>query len=424
MTDVNWTQEMEKNWVEMQKQYWDVWGNMIKASSAQPKSQMNMPPWGKTLEDWWSNSSQAAPTDVNDVMSRITDMGKMYMSMAEMMHQSSELYATQPKKKEPLDLWMSMMERGFSDWAKQIAMGNIPDSAVGIGPMHFDGWQKVLKSLGMDMLPNMGSFGISGSQGWQDQLRKMLSTPGIGYSRESQEQLQELAKLMGGYQESLGEYLGVFSTQGTDSIKALREHMANLSKEEQEITTLRELFDIWVNVNEKLYAEFALSDQYQTVYGDMVNDFMRLKSAMNKQVESLYKAANLPTRSEFNAALQKQQRLKRENRALRKSLKAVMSRLDDLEASIYAGEKSKPSGKKSSQKQDKDSFQDDLTQIKGLGPKMSEKLYEMGIKSFMELSELSLDKLSDFDKDLGSQGRLFRDDWIGQAKSFVDKNKP
>ncbi|CAA6800872.1 MAG: Poly(R)-hydroxyalkanoic acid synthase, class III, PhaE subunit [uncultured Thiotrichaceae bacterium] len=424
MTDVNWTQEMEKNWVDMQKQYWDVWGNMVKASSAQPESEMNMPPWGKTLEDWWNNSSQATPADVNDVMSRITDMGRMYMSMAEMMHQSSELYAAQPQKKEPLDLWMSMMEKGFSDWAKQIAMGNVPDSAVGVGPMHSDGWLKVLKSLGMDMMPNMGAFGASSSQGWQDQLRKMLSTPGVGYSRESQEQLQVLAKLMQDYQECLKKYLGIFSIQGTDSIQALRAYMKKLSKEEQEVTTLRELFDTWVNVNEKQYAEFVLSLQYQAVYGNMVNAFMRLKSAMNEQVERLYKAANLPTRSEFNAALQKQQFLKRENRALRKTLKVVMSRLDDLETTIYNDGEVALSHKKSSAGQDKETSEDDLTKIKGLGPKMSEKLYDMGIKSFTGLSELSLDTLHDFDKSLGSQGRLLRDDWVGQAKSFVEKSKP
>lgn len=431
----------------MQKQYWDTWGNMTKASSAQPQAGINMPPWGQTMTDWWSSSASAAPNnDVSDVMSRVSSMGKMYMSMAEMMYKAqNQTSQYSDASKDPMTLWMSLMEGGFGDWAKQISQGNTPEHGIGIGTMHFEGWQKVLKSMGMDTLPDMGSFNLNNTQGWQDQLRKMLSTPGIGYSRESQEQLNGLGILMLDYQDVQNEYLTVFSKQGMDSMQALREKIASLSAEGKEIKTLRELFDLWINVNEEEYGKFAMSDEYQVVYGDMVNAFMKLKAGINDQVEVVYKAANLPTRSDFNASLKKQQELKRENRRLHKSMRDVLARLNALEtggtpaagnSSAQPSESSVPEAKakkkatpkkekkaKEKAKQTKTAAEDDLTKIKGLGGKMSGKLYDMGIKNLMELSEYPLDQLDELDKALGSQSRLLRDDWVGQAKSFLDKTK-
>ena len=38
--------------------------------------------------------------------------------------------------------------------------------------------------------------------------------------------------------------------------------------------SLRELYDLWVEVSEEHYAEFAMSEEYQALYGDMVNKLM------------------------------------------------------------------------------------------------------------------------------------------------------
>jgi predicted flap endonuclease-1-like 5' DNA nuclease len=61
---------------------------------------------------------------------------------------------------------------------------------------------------------------------------------------------------------------------------------------------------------------------------------------------------------------------------------------------------------------------DDLTAIKGVGPKMAEKLYEQGIRNFAQLAKMNKAFATQLDEAVKAQGRILRDDWIGQAKKL------
>lgn len=65
---------------------------------------------------------------------------------------------------------------------------------------------------------------------------------------------------------------------------------------------------------------------------------------------------------------------------------------------------------------------DDLTLIKGIGPKAAQKLNEAGIYNFKQLSELT-DKETEALNDKISRfaGRIAREDWVGQATQFVNQ---
>ena len=63
---------------------------------------------------------------------------------------------------------------------------------------------------------------------------------------------------------------------------------------------------------------------------------------------------------------------------------------------------------------------DDLTKIDGIGPYIEEKLNEIDIFTFEQISKLThsdiraLTEIIDF-----FPGRIERDDWVGQAKSLI-----
>jgi len=61
---------------------------------------------------------------------------------------------------------------------------------------------------------------------------------------------------------------------------------------------------------------------------------------------------------------------------------------------------------------------DDLTKIKGIGPKLAEKLATAGITTFEQLATLNTDDALALDDQLGLQGRVLRDDWIKQANEL------
>ena len=59
---------------------------------------------------------------------------------------------------------------------------------------------------------------------------------------------------------------------------------------------------------------------------------------------------------------------------------------------------------------------DDLTRIKGLGPKLSATLHGMGVTTFAQISAWDDAEIDRVDAQMGRfQGRIRRDDWVGQA---------
>ena len=60
---------------------------------------------------------------------------------------------------------------------------------------------------------------------------------------------------------------------------------------------------------------------------------------------------------------------------------------------------------------------DDLTRIKGLGPKLAEQLNVMGVTSFAQIAAWDDTEIDRIDAQLGRfQGRIRRDDWPAQAQ--------
>ena len=67
---------------------------------------------------------------------------------------------------------------------------------------------------------------------------------------------------------------------------------------------------------------------------------------------------------------------------------------------------------------------DDLTGIKGLGPKLAAQLHDLGIFSFAEIAAWDEAEIDRIDAQLGRfQGRIRRDNWVAQAKFLATGDK-
>jgi poly(3-hydroxybutyrate) depolymerase len=62
---------------------------------------------------------------------------------------------------------------------------------------------------------------------------------------------------------------------------------------------------------------------------------------------------------------------------------------------------------------------DDLTRIRGIGPKLAETLHTLGIFHFSQLSALGAKAAEELDAKLSFRGRIRRDGWITQAKALA-----
>lgn len=59
---------------------------------------------------------------------------------------------------------------------------------------------------------------------------------------------------------------------------------------------------------------------------------------------------------------------------------------------------------------------DDLTRIKGVGPKLNDLCLSLGVKRFDQISEWSAADVAEVDQYLKIKGRIDRDEWVAQAK--------
>ena len=61
---------------------------------------------------------------------------------------------------------------------------------------------------------------------------------------------------------------------------------------------------------------------------------------------------------------------------------------------------------------------DDLKAIGGIGPKMEELLGNLGVRSYGDIVAWTPEDAKRIDAELGLDGRIIRDDWIGQARKL------
>lgn len=66
---------------------------------------------------------------------------------------------------------------------------------------------------------------------------------------------------------------------------------------------------------------------------------------------------------------------------------------------------------------------DDLKKISGIGPKLEQVLNAMGVRSYGQIAAWAAADATRFDQQLKLNGRISRDDWVGQANRFVSEVK-
>lgn len=331
MSSKQWSEDAIKTWLEAQQRYWSTLSTSFNPSfTATTTNHSSAPTWANDLNKWWGTVNHDSPPQIQDVLNRVMEMGKVYLGLAEQVYSNSKTDPDTPS----IESWMRSLENGFNQWVQQ---GGQSASHLGLGQSVFEGWQQLVGNVqGMNLFREVGATGLNMPNAglWQEHLQKALATPSFGLSREGQERLKKLSALALRYQQAMDKYSQAFATQGQESVQALRARIQKLADQGQNISSLRELYDLWVDVSEDTYAQFAASEQYQTLYGELVNAFLLLKQSMNEHLDQEFKAFGLPVRADYEVIIKKQYELKRENNTLRQQLYELDQRLKRLEQTM------------------------------------------------------------------------------------------
>jgi len=157
------------------------------------------------------------------------------------------------------------------------------------------------------------------------QLMPGWDTPAFGYTREMQERWQALFKAKAEYLEKTAAYNALLLKASQRGMEYFESKLAERSEPGRQIESARSLYDLWVDAAEEAYSEIALSPEFRVVYGEMVNALMRLRQAIQIEVEEQTKALGMPTRTEVDGSHRKVHELQREVRELKRQINALTS---------------------------------------------------------------------------------------------------
>lgn len=313
------------DWMDIQRKYWEAWSELGRKSMGLDAPPAN--PWAGALDHWWQAMSPAIPNDhARDFMQKLMDQGKAFFDITDSLTKGltgSNATAEQgwgifSKSLDELQkAFTSGQQEGEQTLRRLMAFWEMP----------LDNWQRTMSSLAPlpgDMLRNIPHDQV------KDNMNRLLSAPGLGYTREEQGRYQELTRRWLDYQSALQEYSGFFTQLGVKSLERMRERLQRLSEQNKAVESARELYDTWIGCCEAVYAEEVSSEEYSRIHGQLVNAQMALKQCMSVMVDETLGTLNMPTRTELRTVQDRLQESRRENKQQRQELETLKRQVASL----------------------------------------------------------------------------------------------
>jgi class III poly(R)-hydroxyalkanoic acid synthase PhaE subunit len=315
-------------WAEATRLYWNAWTRAWQpagptTAGERPAADLS---WAEVAERWWRLATPPAPPDSRELFDHLLEQGKGFLRFGEEF--TSSLSRAGGAFQSPED-WQRALSTIVESWQA----GFTPSADAGLAAfwkLPFDTWSRTVSSA--SVFP--GDFLESHKpEAWADglhrDLERFLSVPGLGYTREVQEQGQELVRLTLEYQRAVQAYLMAFRQLGPQIMDRLQRRLAERA-ERDPITSLRGFYDLWVDSSEAAYLELVGTDAHAEAYGRAVNALMALKNHGRNIVDEVVGAMGLPTRHGLNTLQQRQQELRREVVSLRRELSAMDAMRNEL----------------------------------------------------------------------------------------------
>lgn len=270
-----------KDFQSLAQQSWEAWTRQLQAQQSATANPFSAPP--------------PASVPGSDTLERTLAGLKGYVDLLQGMAAGSA--ANQPPD------WTRQLQQLFGAGTQPFAQAfNGIDSSGAEGFSRQ--WQAWLQAAQHAGIADLG--GLAGAS----------PTPAFGLSREQQMQQQALLAAMLASMQASARYQSLIQRVNAQGMEQLQARLAQAGPDQQ-VESLKALYDLWVDVVEKAYAEIALSDEFREAYGEMVNAQMRVRQLQQQQTEQLCQQLGVPTRSEVSSLGERLQALRREFRASR-----------------------------------------------------------------------------------------------------------
>ncbi len=146
---------------------------------------------------------------------------------------------------------------------------------------------------------------------FRQQMASGMTMPAFGQHREEIERNQALMTALAGLQEPMGLYQSEMMRAAKRGLELFELKLAERAEPGRELSSMRAVYDLWIDAAEEGYAEVALSPGFRKAYGEMANAQMRVRQLIQQQVERSTAAFGMPGRTEMDSVLRQLHDLRR-----------------------------------------------------------------------------------------------------------------
>ena len=283
-------------------------------------------PWANAMSGWWPSAGPLAPDDSRDFFGKVLEQARHYWSIgAQFSKLIEDIAACEGNKKAILDCVKARFK------ALQAAVAAAYNPGPADPTQQYEALLGLMQTAGAGLSPwlTAGAGAFSPEAGIGRLRARLLSMPGLGYSRETQDKFQELLRLWGEYQDNYQEYQSVMTRLNQESLALMQKAIIKRMRNAKDIRSLKQLYDLWIESSEKAYGEYVFTDEYAALNGRLVNSLMAFRQQQNEISEDLLAAMNMPTMRAMNT-------LERRQHQLRKQIKTLEAELQTLKGGQQA----------------------------------------------------------------------------------------
>ena len=302
----------QPDWLQNQRQYMDAWSSF---QNFMPNSSSGINPMYEAMNSWWNNASPSLSGQNYDFYNKMMQQGKSFYFMGE---QFNKILNGMKDVNRKSNDWQKVLNEQFDAMKSAFVQSETLQDAFTTAPFLQADFQKDYLKV-FDILTN---------------VERNSPIPGVGSTRESQEQIQEGVRLMGEYQEVSHDFNIVMSKVGVEAMEVMRLMIIEMAERGEEIKSLREMYDLWVDCNEKAYADYVTTDEYSELYGRLSNALMAVKQHYGKLMDKVLSKLNLPTRRGRDTILKRLQEMKRDQSKSVTKIAALEAELQALRQMI------------------------------------------------------------------------------------------
>lgn len=343
-------------WGDAQHKYWQAWQDMLRPT---PPPQNTAHPWLNGFDSWSKLMVGTMPSEYKQWAEKLVDVNKSYLHMAENVWRALAV----PTSSHSPEAWreavmrsLTQMQEAFTSGLGAGGLGAAKDPWAGFAAlwgMPMDNWRRAYSAcstLPGDVEKAMRYFSQPGEPP-ENVFQHALSTPGLGYTREWQEEIQRWHQLWLDHNEAVRHYTQVLGGIASRATERLGKKLFDLATEGKTPETLRAFYDIWVDCGEESYADAAMQPEFINAQARLVNTLMAVKRQEQKMIDEWLSSLNMPTRRELDTNHRRIHELRRDVwqlrdildeggiRELREEVASLQREVASLHVSEESGEK-------------------------------------------------------------------------------------